>query len=136
MEYDQRQEIRITRSIKKYFLDLGEKNISEYIRNLIETDLIKRRDADFIKNQIKQKKQEIKELEDLLISPHPMMEQINLFFKEQASSYKKNAPHRTTEQKHRFIKDVILPKLKKYGYKASIEEIDQILVNFPDNGGD
>jgi predicted metal-dependent phosphotriesterase family hydrolase len=138
MEFDKRQEIRVNRTMKKFFLDLGEENTSEYIRSLVEKDILEKCDPDFIKNQIKTKKEEIQHLEELLSAPHPLMGKANDFFAKHAKSYKANALVRTPEQRYRFIKDVILPEIKKYGVNKSVEEIDQILMNYPDehNGGD
>jgi len=117
---------------------IKKENYSEYIRGLIEKDILEQRTPDFIKNQIKNKKEEIKRLEDLLVAPHPMMGQINEILAKQAKSYKENASHRTVEQRYRFIKNMILPEIKKFGFNKSVEEIDQLLLNFPDdnNGGD
>lgn len=135
MEFDQRQEFRVNREMKKFFLDLGEKTSSEYLRTLVEKDILEKCNPEFIKNQIKQKKEEIKHLEELLSAPRVMTDKINDFLKKHAKGFKENAQHRTVEQRHRFIRDVILPEFKKFGYSKSVEEIDEILLNYPDNNG-
>lgn len=141
MEYDQRQEFRVNRAMKKFFLDLGEENSSEYIRSLIEKDIMEKCNPDFIKNQIKHKKEEIQKLEELLAAPHPLSNKINELLMKHAKTYKANAMVRTPDQRYRFIKEQILPEIKKFGFNKSVEEIDQLLLNFPDehngnNGGD
>ena len=137
MEFDKRQEIRVNRTMKKFFLDIGEETSSAYIRSLIEKDILEKRNPDFIKNQIKQKKEEIQHLEELLSAPHPLMDKAKKILEKQAKSYKQQAPNRTIEQRYQFIKLTIMPELKKFGVIKTVEEIDELLLSFPDdNNGD
>lgn len=123
--------IRCEKEMKRYLEDL-DIDYSKYVRDLINKDRIEKRDPELIKNQIKNKKDEIKQLEDLLVSPHPMMNQVMELLGKHAKGFKENAGHRTVEQRHRFIKDMILPEIKKYGFNKTVDEIEQLLLSFPD----
>lgn len=128
--------IRCERELKRLLEDLGVQ-YSGYVRDLIIKDQIEKHNPEIIKLQIKNKKDEIQHLETLLTSPHPFTGKVNEFLSKQAPAYKKNAQFRNTEQRIKFIKDRILPELKKFGFNKTPEEIDEVLLNFPDenNGG-
>lgn len=110
-------------------------NYSEYIRELIYKDLLEKRDPEIIKTQIKEHKDKIKKLEDLLKSPHPMMKKAMDLLSKHAKRFKELAPHRTQEQKHNYIENVLMPNLSKFGFNKSVEEIEEILLKFPEDDG-
>jgi hypothetical protein len=111
-------------------------NYSQYLRDLIEKDIMEKRNPVFIKNVINQKKEEIKHLEELLSAPHPMVQKAMDLLSKHAKNFKEHAPNRTIEQRHRFIENVLLPDLNKFGLNKTVAEIDSILLNFPDEERD
>ena len=122
--------------MKRYLEDL-DTDYSKYVRDLIYADRLKKYDPEHIKKLIAEKQSEIKQLQEFLSAPRVMMDQINALLGKHALGYKRNAEVRTEAQRHQFIKNMLLPDLKKYGCTQSIAEIDQILLNYPDdnNGG-
>lgn len=129
--------IRCDRELKRLLEDLGEE-YSPYVRDLIIKDQIAKHNPEIIKLEIKNKKEEIQQLENKLKSPHVFSGKANQILAKFAPGFKLQAPNRSDFHNIQFIKNKILPELKKFGFIKTPEEIKEILLNFPDenNGSD
>jgi len=107
-------------------------NATEYIHNLIIKDRLERGDPEFINQQIQKKKEEIQKLQDLKKQGSINQEEIHKILKFYAKNYQNQAMSRTDNQRYRFCEKTVLPNLKKFGYKGSSKDIDDILLNFPE----
>lgn len=121
--------IRCDREMKIFLLNIGD--YSQYIRNLINNDRLARSDPKFINSKIEEHKQEIQRLQDLKKQKSFDRDKINELFIHHAPNYKRNAATRSDTQRCDWIERVLKPQLKKLGFKGSIEEIDEILLNWP-----
>lgn len=107
-------------------------NSTEYLNNLIDKDRLDRLDSIFIDNKIKEHQGAIKELQDLKKVKPVNEDKIHELLGYHAPAFKQNAMTRTESQRYHFIEKMILPDLKKLGSKNKVEEIDKILLNWPD----
>ena len=128
--------IRISADDWKYLVNND--NYSELIRELILDHRIKTKDPIFLKSKIEYHKEEIKKLEDLIKQYKSMekqdLEKIQELLEFHAPGYQRNAPYRSEQQRLNFVKRSIYPDLKKHGFKGSLKEIDDLLINM-NNGG-
>ncbi len=115
--------------MKLYLIGL-DKDHSTYIRELINQDRLKNCDTNFINNKISKYRNEIKKLEDLKKQGSINQEKINKILNFHAKHYQENALRRTENQKYNFLKKTIMPQIKRFGYKGTIEELDQVLLNW------
>lgn len=107
-------------------------NYSDWIRKACWEKLDREGDTTLIN-------QEIKELENRIVrlkekkKPKVNENKIQELLAYHAPNYKLNAPMRTEGQRIRFIKQALLPQLKKAGSTSTPEEIDQILIDWPED---
>ena len=116
---------------EKLYLDSLE-NQSLYIRDLINKDRLDRLDNTFIDNKIKEHQESIKELQSLKKVKTSNEKDIHELLAYHAPAFKQNAVARSQAQRIRFIDKMILPDLKKLGSKISIQQIDELLLNWPE----
>lgn len=107
-------------------------NPSAYIRDLVDRDRLDRLDSTLINNKIKEHQEAIKELQDLKKVKPGKEKEIHDFLTYHAPAFKQNATVRSETQRIRFIEKAIMPDLKKLGYKGSPQEIDELLLNWPE----
>lgn len=129
MRYEKTIQIRVPMEIYRDNL-LATENYSEYIRDLIEQDIQKKRDPKLLKRKIEEHKQQIRELQDLLKDKSVNQEEINKLLSFFAPTYQNLAPTRIEKHRLDWINRNIWPKLKKLGFKGSLREIDKILINW------
>ena len=130
--YDRRMEFRCDKEMELYLreLNIGERSL--YIRDLINKDRLDRLDPKIIDNKIREHEAEIKQLKALKGTKKVNENKIQELLNYHAPNYKQNAMVRTEGQRIRFIKQAIMPQLKKAGSTATAEEIDDILINWPE----
>ena len=85
-----------------------------------------------IDHKIREHEAEIKQLKALKGSKRVNEDKIRELLAYHAPSYKLQAPHRTEGERIRFIKNSIFKDLKKVGSTSTPEEIDELLINWPD----
>lgn len=107
-------------------------NHSLYIRNLIQKDRLERIDHNFIVQKKAELNAEIKKLDELLKVKNVDQGKIPEILSYHAPSFKQNSATRSEIQRIRFIEKMIQPQLKKYGSKSTAAEIDQLLLNWPE----
>jgi DNA integrity scanning protein DisA with diadenylate cyclase activity len=129
--FDQRIEIRMDKDMRRYLLDL-EQDASKYIRTLVDKDRLEKRDPEFIKQKRMELKQELEKLDELEKSKIVNEDKIRELLAYHAPAFKQNAQVRTEGQRIRFLENSIMKDLKKLGSKNTPEEIDKILLNWPD----
>ena len=113
----------------------GIDDCSKYLRELITRDRISNLDPSYIASKINKLNNEIKQLNELKASNFIDINniEINKLLKYHAPNYKRNATSRTEDNRHFFIKKAIMPGLKKLGFKGSPQEIDELLLNYPED---
>lgn len=107
-------------------------NYSAWIRESMEEKLQREGDSKFIDIKIQEHKQEIQRLQGLKKTKPSNEKEIHELLAYHSMNYKENAPHRSEAQRLRFIEKSILPTLKKLGYQGSPQEIDETLLNWPE----
>ena len=129
---------RCGKQLKMYLLNMD--NYSEYLRNLIIQDRIKKSDPAFYEDQIKDLQTKIEELKnckkECLEANVLNQEEINKILEFHAHQYQQQAMSRSDQQRFNFIERTILKQIQQYGYKGSIEQIDEVLLNWPENGNE
>jgi len=108
-------------------------NHSLYIRDLIIKDRLDRLDHKIIDIKILEHKQAIKHLEELKKSKVSHEKEIKELLEYHSTNYKQNADVRSEYQRIRFIEKSIMPNLKKLGYKGSPQDIDELLLKWPED---
>lgn len=115
-------------------------NYSEYLRDLVTQDRIKKMDPAYWDAQIKSFEQKIQEFKDnkkqSLKAETINQKEINKILEWHVVQYQKNAISRSEEQRIRFCKNTILKQITPFGYRGTPEEIDDLLLNWPNNGGE
>lgn len=129
--YDQRMEFRCDKEMRQYLLGLNEDQ-SKYIRDLINQDRLKKADPKIIDQKIEEHKQEIQKLQNIKKIKPDYDKKIQEFLTFHAPNYKLNAPHRREAQRVQFIEKAIMPNLKKWGYTGTVQDIDNLLLNWPE----
>jgi len=122
--------IRCGHEMKMYLLNMD--NYSNYVRELVDRDRLDRLDSTLINNKIKEHQEAIKELQGLKKTKSVDQDKIQELLAYHAPAFKQNAMVRSETQRIRFIEKAIMPGLKKLGYKGSPQEIDEILINWPE----
>lgn len=117
--------------MKLYILSID--NYSQYLRDLVDNDRTLKRDPEIIRRKIEEHQQIIRDLKELKKAKPLDQNKINDLLKYHAPNYKNNAVTRTELQRHKFIEKAILPELKKLGFTGSPNDLDEILLNYPDN---
>ena len=117
----------------KMFLIGMDQDHSQYLRELVDRDRLDRLDKSYINSKRAELKAELKKLEDLEKSKHIDQSKIHELLKFHSTNYRRNAEEGRSEV-HRigFIEKQIMPKIKKLGYQGSPHEVDQLLLNWPE----
>lgn len=123
--------IRCDKEMKRYLEDLNI-DYSKYIRDLVDKDRLEKRDPEFIKQKRMELKQELEKLDELEKSKIVNEDKIRELLAYHAPAFKQNAQVRTEGQRIHFLENSIMKDLKKLGSKNTPEEIDKILLNWPD----
>jgi len=126
-------EFRCDKEMELYLreLNIGERSI--YMRDLINKDRLDRLDHKIIDHKIREHEAQIKHLKALKGSKKVNEDKIQELLAYHAPNYKINAQVRTEAQRIRFIENSMLKDLKKVGSTATAAEIDELLINWPED---
>ncbi len=127
--YNHRVDIRCDKEMKLYLIGL-EGDHSPYIRDLIIRDRLEQGDPKLIDQEIQKLDKRIQELKELKKAKPANQDKIQELLEYHAPGFKQNAMHRTERQRFNFIEKAILPNLKKLGFKGTVEEIDNLLIDW------
>jgi len=131
--FDKNIIIRVPKEM--YFELIKRDNYSEWARTAFETKFEKENNGSFLDHKIKQHQEEIQRLKELKKQPSIKTEEINKILESYAPSYQQQAMTRSENQRLNFVNRTILPEIKRFGFKGSPQEIDDILINWPTSGG-
>jgi len=115
----------------KYLGELPDK--TDYITKLIDRDRLDRLDTIVINNKIKEHQEAIKDLQGLKKTKTVDQDKIHELLQYHAPKYKLQAPNRLESERIRFLEKAIMPNLKRLGFKGSPQEIDELLINWPED---
>ncbi|MFX1502930.1 MAG: hypothetical protein ACFFDH_18365 [Promethearchaeota archaeon] len=129
--------IKLDLDTKLWLIKYGVENggYSLLIRDLITDFRIKIQDPEAIKKQIIEYQNKIKNLESLENKKNIDNSRIKDILEYHSHNYKLNATLRTEKQRFEFLKRTVLPQIKPIGYKGSLEELDDLLINWPTEEG-
>lgn len=130
-KYDQRIDFRCTLELKMYLIGIDHDH-SLYIRDLINKDRIEKGDPKLIDIEIKKYNEKIQDLRNKKNNKTINQDKITEILNKHADNYKQNASQRSETQRITFIARSILPSLRKLGWKGEPREIDEILLNWPE----
>lgn len=127
--YDHRLEIRCDKEMKLYLIGL-EDDHSPYIRNLIIKDRMEKGDPKLIDQELQKLNKRVQELKELKKAKPANQDKIHELLEYHAPNFKQNAMTRTEAQRFRFIEGAIMPNIRKLGFKGTVEEIDNLLIDW------
>ncbi len=115
--------------LQKYnFINYSENNILKIFKHKLnesKSDTIKK------ESESNSKTTEIKS--DIIPSDK---QEIKNIFDYLAPNYQKNMFNKSDKQRYSFIEKSVMPNLKNFGFKGTVEEVDDVLLNWPEQGGD
>jgi len=117
---------------KEYLIDMD--NYSEFCRDAILDKLKLIHSDKYIDNQIIKYNNIIKELKEKKKKQTVNPDEFDKILQPHIKPYQKNANYRSQSQRFRFLENKLIKPLRKIGYKGSLEELDSLILNYPQEG--